>query len=492
MKKKPVELAYLLGLAWLYMPIALFLIFWIRWFIAIPVLILSIIAIVLFFRKHKIAPVKITKKFAIFAVISLVIITAWCAVCGVGGFFEQAYDWKKHNVLLSSMSEKPWPVRYDFGSDQGVLSYYIGGYLVPAFFGKFLGFGAAQVVMLIWFSLGLFIAMLIIYKLFGKNKPVSMLLIVTSMVLFATFMSPLAGIYRYWFPDEVGTMGIAGVGSHWFSEDLRVQYSANSISMSFVAPQIVASFVAVALFLSRRKQYGSWILIAAPLILHSTFVFLGMGMVMAFAFLFDSVSAKGKRKELWKSIITLRNITAAIIAVILVGYIACNLLQPKPESAKMGLELLNYGRHKWAFIFIHASWIIWMLLLWRKERKNTTLLSAAICLAIFPFMIMGMYNDLCMRASLPALNIFCFIVAKNLIEEWKRDKFYTHVLLGCLIFVSLSSFGEVMTRVKHTFEGEVPDYKNIDSAVFLQSEDYVKYQYIDWSNSKLSKFLLQD
>lgn len=90
----------LVTLLYLYIPIVIFLLTWLKPLIGIPCVLISCLIIVAgssFLKEEAIS----WKKLWGFLTISIVVIVAWSLLSGLGGFFQQSYDWQKHNVLLN-------------------------------------------------------------------------------------------------------------------------------------------------------------------------------------------------------------------------------------------------------------------------------------------------------------------------------------------------------------------------------------------------------
>ena len=159
------------------------------------------------------------------------------------------------------------PVTYDFDGREGTLSYYIAGYIVPALAGHFFSdsFDVAQDTLLIWNAVGIFLAVLLLYRNIGHKKGASLIIITLTLILFATFVCPLSGIFKNLYPDE------AGDGIHWLSNVIWIQYSSDIMLLAYVFPQMISGLLGVSLLKETGNDYGKWGLILAPLVMYSAF-----------------------------------------------------------------------------------------------------------------------------------------------------------------------------------------------------------------------------
>ena len=415
--KSCVDILKLLVFCYLYIPVIIFCITWFKPLIAVIACIGAVVGTGLYLARSKTVLRKPVKREWVFAAASLIIILIWCALSGFGGYVLQSGDFPKHNVILRDIMVNKAPVTYDFDGREGTLSYYIAGYIVPALAGHFFSdsFDAAQDTLLIWNAVGIFLAVLLLYRNIGHKKGASLIIITLTLILFATFVCPLSGIFKNLYPDE------AGDGIHWLSNVIWIQYSSDIMLLAYVFPQMISGLLGVSLLKETGNDYGKWGLILAPLVMYSAFVFLGMAILMLTVFVADLLSDEGERKgrahvkETLKSVFSLCNLCSLVFAAVLILYLMGNILQEKPSGVAMGIERIYYGGYYHTLIFFELSWLLWILLLLKREKENRLLFAAAFNLLIYPFFKMGYYNDLCMRASIPALLVISVTVAENII-----------------------------------------------------------------------------
>ena len=519
-KKGPVDILGLLVLSYLYIPVIIFCITWFKPFIALMACLGAVGGMGLYLAGSKGIPGGLKKQEWMFAAVSLLIILLWCALSGFGGYVLQSGDFPKHNVILRDIMVNRAPVRYDFDGREGTLSYYIAGYIVPALMGHLFSdsFDIAQDTLLVWNAAGIFLAVLMLYRNIGHKKGLSLVIITLTLVLFATFVCPLSGIFKNWYPDE------AGDGIHWLSNVIWIQYSSDIILLAYVFPQMISGLLGVALLKETGNDYGKWGSILAPLVLYSAFVFLGMAILMLTVFaaglLSDEEEGKGRDhvKTTLVSVFSVCNLCSLVLMGALILYLMGNILQEKPPGASMGIERIYYGGYYHTLVFFELSWMLWILLLLRREKDNRLLFAASFNLLIYPFFKMGYYNDLCMRASIPALLVISVTVAENIIisvfgegEEGRekeengengesadkelkrgRDLWYAALLSACLL---ISAAGP-LKEIGYYFSGRDKAARNYfdpyaSSSEFFLSHDFVEYQYIDWDPDSISGRILK-
>lgn len=490
--KKRISKLTVLALLWLYLPLMLFSVTWLKLPWAILAVVSSGAAIYCYSTEKNTSVCCLEKSPAwiVCAAVGFLLLLIWCALSGLGGFVHQTSDWVKHNVLLHDLIQLEWPVRYDFHG-QGVMCYYIAEYLIPALIGKALGFHAAEIAELVCSAVGLFLTCLLIYRNCRNKKPYVLLLIPLGLFLFSTFMYPIQGIYWQWFPEDVR------LDTQWMSMDPLLPFSSNIALLRWVFPQFVGTSIAAALFMEEKEHPQKWLLIAFPLILHSTFTFLGMGVLMVLTYM-QLLFHEREKLKLLKNTFSKVNLLSVPMGLVLLGYIMLNFTQKKPQSANMGFGFITYGTN-WAepkavhlialLIAFTATWAIWALLLIKAERKNSLLVSLSISLLLFSFVRMGEWNDLGMRGSIPALLVLCYLVIRAVVDNLTEEKFYAAVLIGCLMITGVGASQELLTQWYWEKDGtKLKDGETSQS--YYEEADFMLYQYIAW-DQKAGEYLLR-
>ena len=496
--KKPLSLIETVALGYLYIPIIIFMLSWLKLWLSIPVALLVLFSLYkILFNKELAADssrIKITPSLILFSAISFAIILIMSYLLGMGGFTEQPYDATKHNFILKDLIENHWPVRFEANGVKGVLCYYIAGYIVPALFGKMASsFEAASNFSVIWHAAGFLLAILLLYKTLanknGKGKPSYILILLFVVLLFAPFNALMQFICIYLYPDQP----IASV--HWISDNINVSFVSNLTSLRYVYPQFVPTLIVTALLFRLRRNYKFWAFIVAPLIAFSVFSFIGMTGLMLIMFIWNLIKDKSVKTAL-RSIISIENISGVISAILFLLYLAGNIMQTKPESAKIGLSLVDYGQFPLVLLLQELSWGLWILFLFKTNKKEPVLYAASICLFILPFVEIGRFNDLCSRGSMSALICLSILVGRTLIDVLGRTQKRLLALTALIIALLLSGtfFWIAEIHLPESDKGIMtPEYNwwGIDSSIeFYTMNEWTRYQYVNWEENSLSNFIL--
>lgn len=492
---KKLEWLKIFSYLYLYVPIILFLVFWIKPYFSIPTIALLGVCLYRIFKMNsEDEKLKLNLAFSLSTFVVFVLILIWCIYSGQGGFNFQHSDWQKHNVLLNDLINKKWPVNYHMDGRHGVMSYYVGFYLIPALIGKATSFNVAQLVMLVWTALGILILVLNLYKNYGNNQVKNLFLILFGLILFGTFIYILSSIYRTWNPNNFNN-GLGTDTGDYFSYDLTIQYSTNITQLCYVFSQMVPTGVATFLFMRNIDNKAMWGIICIPLILYSSFTFVGLGLLMLLMLIYDLISNRKNIKHILKDLLSLNNVFAIISGLVLFLYILGNVLQSKPTSAGMNFEFINFRQDLIGFVIFQLSWILWILILLKYEKHNMVMWCASLILFVLPFFKYGEANDLCMRVSMPALFILNFIVIKNMICRYKKNSSYSKLIFLLLLLTGLGP----MAQLKGNPWKNIIEDKHVYNMPFKQGPDFfnngdnVKYQYVDWNANKgIAKAILRN
>lgn len=163
----------LLSLGYLYVPVCLFLFFWIQPLLAVPLMVLIAFGIWQFVRQTPEKPDDIPlfsrKEWLLLAMGALF----WTWVSGMGAFVPQYGDYDKHNLVFHDLLTRPWPVVYQ-NSRLGnpFLCYYIAYYLPTAALGRLfqLSFQSVEWISFFWGWLGVLLAFCWVARFSRKNR----------------------------------------------------------------------------------------------------------------------------------------------------------------------------------------------------------------------------------------------------------------------------------------------------------------------------------
>lgn len=399
-------------------------------------------------------------------ILAIVVIVGWLLFSGAGHFADQVGDYKKHNLILGHLINQNWPIIQHLTlKDAYILVYYIGYYLPAGAFGKAFGFEAANIFQFFYTLLGLVIAF---YFFLSFTKGKYPLLLVILFILFGGMDVPgwLSVFGR--FPVLAGYIG------PW-SQTLT--YQGNSDLLFFVPQQAIPAWIAIGVVLwclVQQTGRGYVGFIWALTLLWAPWIFLGLAPIMLWFFL----SNRGK----WREFLTFTNIIPlAIIGIIMAVYYSIN------KSS------VGYNGWIWSFtenwlstylLFVIFEFLLLGGLLLFLNGKDTVirplLLVALIPLLLIPFFHSGVFNDFCMRASIPSLTILALVAIRTILNyPFPERDFRKLVAFGATILVLLVGSIYGVTRIGSSIQRT---YANHGGLFYSYSSNYEKNLFDSFNN----------
>ncbi len=442
-----------LTLLYIYLPIVIFLLTWLKLIIAVPVLIFSLIA--LYRLTMDVYHVNEQKKqedigiHIIFALLLLALIFVFGYYIGWSGGAPQAGDWNKHNAILRDLIEYEWPVYYSQG-ETAMLTYYIAQYLVPAFIGKICNtsFTVGQYALFIWNCLGI---VLVVFWLLivTRAKSLGKQIIAVLVFLFFGGMLPvtqsiLMGWKGYSLSSQIDILHFLNI------DEIYLQYRSNLTDMRWVFPQCIVPWLTILLFYhdpENRKHYMTMLL---PTVLYGTLSFLGMAVLVLLYSAVMFVMSK-ERKQYLREIFSVWNIGMLLtLGSVFAAYLWGNVFSKKPQE--IGLAIVKYSGNSMFiyFVFCLCMFGIYAILIGKKNVRNALFYVTIIVLMLIPFFKMGVLNDFCMCVSIVPLFIMMIMVIRYLLENASdgMEQMKKGMLIVCLCIGALYPAVELYAGIR--------------------------------------------
>lgn len=368
------------------------------------------------------------KTYAVLSARTLVIIGAiallWCFLAGQGGFFHQSNDHAIRNAIFRDLIKKPWPVVYE---GDMLLSYYIAHWMPPALLGKLfyaatgstaVGYGAGNIFLLIWSSIGVYIALLLIVILtFSKKSPHPY-----AAILLFIFFSGL---------DIIGTFvtGRDNNGNHYERWAYFAQFSSVTTCLFWVYNQTIVIWLVTFCILNERsvKNFAFLGLLALPF---GPFPFVGIVIICLIKAAVMSVRLikRGKAGTAFRNIFSPQNILscAAILPTYYLYYfsnaVMSNEAMHGDEKVDASFRVNNILAETAAggnvkdivlmvlfyllFFILEAGLYIAAVMAYNKIKKvknDPAFIGVMAVLLFIPMFKLGAGSDFSMRVSIPPL-----------------------------------------------------------------------------------------
>lgn len=426
------ETLWLVTAGFLAFPIGIFAIGWASPAWSAPVILCLAAGVFLRLKSKEETPVSIPLWSVFVLAISCISI---CVLAGVGGFTYQDGDYYKHNAILTDLFRRDWPVAYVIeheGKKHPVaLVYYVAYYLPPALIGKLAGWEALRYSMVIWTAGGMFLMCLWCLK-FAKGA----LWAPIAFLAFGGFdmFGMILGLKAFsWMPE----LWLEHRQMEWWAGFCFGNFPTHSNHL-FWAPQHALPgglIVAAALHRIRSGTLDGCAFLLALSTLWSPFITVGM----------IPIGLAGLWISHGKGSLARSNLAAIPILAVGILFLTARGVPDLPiEGIPIHWNHLNPLRLGFTFVLEVLPWTL--LLLWgcRYDKFSKTLgIACVVFLAVLPIWRIGTFNDLMMRASLPAFAMLSLLLLQAVGEQsrvWKK------VALAILM---LGSGGLVFDLVRH-------------------------------------------
>lgn len=235
------------GLLWGVLPVLIWIIFWFRWYYALPAALLltgGVWQALDFICKSDTFKGSLRIDWKIYAV--LIFIAVWMLSIGIGGFLgQERWDNSFRNAVLVELIDRSWPVVCTEYKSFAYLSYYFCYWIIPGAIGKlFASHQAGFIALYLWSYIGLAVATLLMMW-HCKRK---YLFIGVLMLLFSTpdiFNYLVFSKCLHWFDNPI------------FGVDILSASSAGYLA-TFIYNQGIPAYVLLMLyFCSKDARYGT-------------------------------------------------------------------------------------------------------------------------------------------------------------------------------------------------------------------------------------------
>jgi len=457
--KIPFRLWYGLTVGFLVIPVIVFLAGYLRWYVGVPLALCMLafsVYVVIDCTKpaggrtqlsDKAKDIKIPLSYLIGFALFAVFLSYFA---GVGEFIYSLQDHAIRRATLTDLVNYKWPVIYDYStqtnpdvikeigktSGKTALMYYFTYWMPAALFGKLFGRTAADIFLMLWTAMGIFLTLLGMVKLNGRAC--------VTQPIFYMFFGGLDVIptlvhsfteYKLWTSIEGWVPNMA--------------YYCNLSEVANVFHQCVPCFlITVLVMLSvNTRTFG---LTGGLLFAYSPFGVFGILPVILTAVFRKEMrqDVKGTLKDLFTPV----NIISAVIMLVVFGSFYTG---NAGGVGKNGFTFMFYSSFG-LFVICYLCFLVIEVLpvsavLFKRFRKDPFYRCALICMTLIPIYMMTWVNDFAMRASMPSRFIMCIFLAqmfKDLYDEdaeiqakkKKRTKKETAGLVFAILTVILMMF----------------------------------------------------
>lgn len=390
------------GYVWLMTPVVLFVAFWFRPEVAVPVLAALACCAWRLFSPRRAAALHDARYGGVAlprrCLVMAAAITFYVLLCGIGGFVAQMpndHAWR--NAVFFDLARRDWPVAYG-GGDDPMLCYYFGFWLPAAIVCKAAGgiIRAGDIAQVIYAAWGTWITVGMIFSMTGGRPRWSVLLI------FVGF-NAWDAVTAFFFSDEYFSI-LEDPWSHqlmWLSTaSTRFAASANPVIYNFIYNQGIPLWVFMSLLLHDRRSHGRLLLLYGMLPLFAP--------IPALA-LFPWFAARSLRNL--RRMLTAENVTGLLIALLASAFLLQNnsggRLRLVDADGSYSLQLLL------ALAYYALSFGVFVIFIWRYVKRDWLYWSLLAMSVLSALVGVGTTPDLAWRMSMPAVMMTVILLCRR-------------------------------------------------------------------------------
>jgi hypothetical protein len=472
-------LLHRLAIIYLLLPVLVFLLGWFQWWLGVPA------ALLIAYSLWPLLRGACAWRLSAPHVAVILLAVAWVLLTGAGGVFDTNTnaDWIKNDAILLDMSRAPWPTHLPTEGKQAepLLRYYLGYYMVPALAGRLLGVAALNWAVPLWTSVGVALMMLIFTR---HYRGWGLWLAAAILILFSGMDIIRIALFQDWSDIELGRSHI-----EWdYFHGMRVQYSSHMVGLMYVPQHFLAAGLYTLLLVELRGNgrflQVSGVVLAASLF-WSPFVALGLLPLVLVLLVENGL----KRFLSWQNLLLALPLAGLILVYLLSG--SANFPQGWLWQQYSASQLLM-----WIPVFLLNQFLLLAALLYAMQpalRREAFFWVAIASLLLLPWYQYGYFNDLAMRASLPAIFLLSYYSAQLCGQQATKFAGQHRGLVAALFIVlctgAITPVFEV-ARVLNFDDGQRRHYEELDYTTLSTVHRFFRGQYRarnmpDWYRSLL-------
>ena len=397
--KLNLSIIMILGYLYLILPYMIFLITWVKYFISIPSLILVIIATYFTIKDTK-KHYNISYNFNLFSLILLfIVITIWVIILGVGNICLPSGDTLVGRyAVFKDLIEFPFPIIYPENGYGFV--YYFAHWIIPAIFGKIFNYNVANIILILWTSLPLFLTLILLSIYLNKIKTKQIFIIFLIFILFV----PPSLIFH-----KEGNFG----------KGLLTVFATSYINIFNLFNQSPAIYLMSVLFLLQKNSFN-FTFLGLSIMLYSPYATLG---IIPFMIAKAIIEISADKNEL-KNIFSVSNILSSIsIFPILLLYFSSTAT----KSDGLRFVLTDYPVLYLIELFMIKFGIIFILLFKYNKKNYLFYVSLFTLIAVSLIQYAGDHNF--HRTNITALFFLSIFLTDYFINHFNENSIRKYLLL---------------------------------------------------------------
>lgn len=480
-----------ISLVYLSVPILLFLIYWIKPLISVPIIALFLYSFYLTYRNE--SPFQLSfKNTKTKITIILLILLVWVILSGIGGLvWQNRWDHMFRNALFSDQVKYAWPVIDTSLSQPRMLCYNFGFWLPSALIGKLFGLQAGYVFQIIWALIGVVLAFALISEHLGKVS-------VAAVVLFVLF-SGLDIVLFFLGKIHSNTLQTALPellqGTHLELKLYQFSSASNTTLLFWVYNQVIPFWV-VFLLLLRQKNNRSRLFVYMLMLLYAPFPAVGCLPMVVYQFLqksnFTEESGAKSVRTFFRNTITVSNVTGFLVCLLIALFYMSNI-----ATGSLGTIKINASSLMEFALYFSTEFLVYLVFLVLFRKTDSIYWVLMISMVAFSFITLGNNYDFGWRTCIPAAFYTMLLIMKIVTDPQLGRKWLRAALIVVLLMGSITPAMEVLRTLEHTaayYTGasSEPLMSSSLTTVFDQKNNKCYDNFIGTTDSAFAKYIMQN
>ncbi len=383
-----------LVIAYLTLPLAIFLAGWLQLWVALPLLACLAYSLRPLAGPNAVGTPEIPVT-GLHLAVAIGLGSAWTVCGGTAHLVFSNADWHVRDALLHDLVASPWPVGYGaLDGRESLLRAPVGYFLPAALLGKYLGLSAAHLALAAWTAVGASLFLLQVLSL-TRSRPAVAIVVAMIVVLFSGL--DVVGNLINGGPHFIANWHIDNHLEWWAGS---YQYSSMTTQLFWVPNHALGGWLTIGLLCRDRR--GTPLDQLLPIVIVATALWSPLTTLGVVPF----VAWKVLRNMMHERSLALLHprvwAPALVIGLVVAGYL---LLDPShiPKGWTLGnaSESLTDGLLRQEQFFLLEAGLIGFAIL--ALHRSSQVVLALVILAILPIAQFGPGNDLVMRGSIPSL-----------------------------------------------------------------------------------------
>lgn len=414
MSSAPLDLLDRAAIAYLVLPLPIFLLGWFELWVAVPLvacLAYALRPLADFGRRASDHPVS--------RVQLLVAIGVGCVWTFYGGTAHWVFanpDWHVRDAVLHDLVEFKWPVGYGLPADPvTLLRAPLAYYLPAALTGKLLGLQAAHIGMAAWTALGAVLFLIQVLslapsRLYAACGVAAVVVSFSGLDIVASLLNGGPGFIAHW-----------RITSHLEWWQGNYQYSSMTTQLFWVPNHAIGGWLLVGL-MQRHRRVGELDELL-PMLIIALALWSPLTTIGILPFVLCRVYEEVRLGRGGRVSSPRRWLPACLVGLIVAAYLSLDSGRIPKGLADLhggigGVDGLGIALLQQIQFFVWEAGLVGLALLWMGRFPQ--LLPALAILAILPVVHFGPANDLVMRASIPSLAVLAICASLALFGDVAR------------------------------------------------------------------------